>query len=241
MSTESRSAGEQLDPGPPAALVCPRCKGRNPAGAAWCGQCFNPLVTSSASTGAPPARAARNALVPTGSGPAGPDAGKAGVRATAEGVLWTCALCGGDNSLDAFTCSVCEAPLSASVRPSGPVRPQRDPGKAALISLLMPGAGHAYLGLWGQAVARGILSTWAVCVFVVAAFGAGVTQRLVAAVFAVAAAGLWAVSAHDAYRAAQGADDAALLKGRAFLWLVVGLLLALVVALVLSALGAARP
>lgn len=107
--------------------------------------------------------------------------------------------------------------------------PQRDPNTVALYSLFFPGAGHWYLDLRGQAVARAILSVWVVFV----ALLAGIQGSLTLAVpFGAAAFGLWVVAAHDAYREARGESAAVILKGRMFMYVVLGLLLLMVVLLV---------
>jgi hypothetical protein len=88
---------------------------------------------------------------------------------------------------------------------------KRDPGTVTLMSLFFPGAGHAYLGLWPQAIARGVIGA------------------LVG----------WALSAHDAYREATGRRYAVILKDRGFLFVVLGILL-LLTAMVIVTLAAAR-
>jgi hypothetical protein len=115
----------------------------------------------------------------------------------------------------------------------------KDPNTAALMSLFFPGAGHAYLGLWADAIARGVLSVWVILVAVVAAFAAEqASGRLVTILFGLIAFGLWGVAAHDAYRAARKERDRIILKGRGFLFLVLGLLGLLLLVLVGSALRA---
>lgn len=173
----------------------------------------------------------------------GPSADLSGARvisqrgaftATDAGVLWTCARCGTQNPLEAESCSVCGATLAELVRPPAKPRPARDPGTTALISLFFPGAGHAYLGMWGDFVARGILQVWVVGVTLLTAAQGGGT--LVAIVFGVAAFGLWVVAAHDAFREANNEPSAAVLKGRVYMWVVLGLLGLLIVGILLSAL-----
>jgi hypothetical protein len=155
--------------------------------------------------------------------------------------VWACSRCGADNPLAQDTCSVCEATFADLVREPRSSRTVGDPGKAALLSLFLPGAGHAYLGLWAQGIARAVLSAWAVSAFLTGAIGGeGASRLLVAGFFALASAALWGVAAHDAYREGKGETDSVILGGRAFLWVVLGLLMALVVALVLPAIGAAR-
>ena len=141
-----------------------------------------------------------------------------------DGITWTCRQCDATNDLSQSSCAVCGTEFAEVLREPAPERPARDPGTAALISLFFPGAGHAYLGHWGQAIARGAVSAWVGLVVFFAALqgGPGAVPTLVA--FGVAAFCLWAVSAHDSYRAAAGEDSAALLKNKHFLFLVLGLL-----------------
>lgn len=149
--------------------------------------------------------------------------------------MWECTLCQTENPLDRQFCSACDAPFAETLRPPAPERPQRDPNMTALVSLFMPGAGHAYLGMWGQAIARGTISIWVVFTALIGAIQGSV---MLGAVFGIAAVALWAVAAHDAYREASGAPSAVLLKGRTFLYVVLGLLLLLMVMLFLGAMQA---
>jgi hypothetical protein len=155
---------------------------------------------------------------------------------TETGIVWTCTRCETVNPLDASVCSVCGTTFADVIRPPDD-RPVRDPNTVALYSLFFPGAGHWYLGLTGQAVARGVLSVWVVLVAVLAGVAGSV---LMAVVFGLAALGLWIVAAHDAYREARHEPTAVILKGRTFLYLVLGLLLLMVVLLVAAGIQAGR-
>jgi hypothetical protein len=120
-----------------------------------------------------------------------------------------------------------------------PEREDKDPNTAALVSLFFPGAGHAYLGMWGEAIARGVVSVWAVAVALIAAFaGEQASGRLITILFGFAAFALWGVAAHDAFREARREKDRVILKGRGFLFLVLGLLGVLMLIVVGSALNA---
>jgi hypothetical protein len=128
-------------------------------------------------------------------------------------------------------CTACGAAFADTVRPPEPERVSRDPGTTAIFSMLFPGAGHAYLGLWGQAVARGVIFLWTVfTAFIGAIQKTGGT--LIAAVFGLAAVLVWGLTAHDAYQEASRRPNAVFLKGKVFLYLVLGLLLLLIVLLV---------
>lgn len=154
-----------------------------------------------------------------------------------HGVVWTCSRCDTENPLDQHVCAVCGTTLGEVVRPKEE-RPERDPGMAAMVSLFFPGAGHGYLGMWGQAVARGVLHAWVLFVLLIAVVQRGPGSGAIGIVFGLAATALWAVSAHDAYREARHESSQVLLKGRVFLYLVLGLLVLLLILLVSSGLRA---
>ena len=155
---------------------------------------------------------------------------------TETGIVWTCSRCETVNPLDASVCSVCGTTFADVIRPPDD-RPQRDPNTVAMYSLFFPGAGHWYLGLTEQAVARGVLSMWVVLVAVLSAIAG---SMLMGVVFGLAALGLWIAAAHDAYREARHESAAVILKGRTFLYLVLGLLLLMVVLLVAAGVQAGR-
>lgn len=155
---------------------------------------------------------------------------------TEAGITWKCTRCDTDNPLDATECAVCGTTFADSMRP--PVeRPDRDPNSVALYSLFFPGAGHWYLGLKAAAVARAIVSIWVVSIGLLAAIAG---QVLMAATFGLIAFALWGVTAHDAYREARGEPKMVLLQGRAFVYVVLGLLGLIGVLLVTAALRANR-
>lgn len=230
---------------------CPHCGGSNPIKAEWCGQCLErfaepePEPVPEAIAEAPASvqgaegdvalaagvRAAPAAPAPTDPpAPAAPPPPSAAVGTThgaftvrEHGVVWTCDRCDTENPLDSPVCEICGTSFAEVMRPKVD-RPERDPGMAAMVSLFFPGAGHAYLGMWGQAIARGVLSLWVLFVVLVSVLQRGAGSTLIAVVFALVAFALWAVAAHDAYREAQQRGSAVLLKGKVFLYLVLGLL-----------------
>lgn len=233
---------------------CPHCGGLNPAGADWCGQCLErfapppsaepePQVAPEATgVAGDPAPVAAGAGVSPRPAPPGPGAGVGtthGVFTVREhGVVWTCSRCENENPLDSQVCEVCGTRMADVVQPP-PERPQRDPGTAAMVSLFFPGAGHGYLGMWGQAVARGVLSAWVILVVFVSLLQRGEGgSTLIGIVFALVATALWAAAAHDAYREARNEPGMALIKGKVFLYLVLGLLVLLMVMLTASGLSA---
>lgn len=160
-------------------------------------------------------------------------------KVSEEGIKWKCSVCDQENALDLQYCAVCGVAFAEAVKPKQEPRPQRDAGTAALFSLFMPGAGHAYLGLWPQAVTRAVVSLWVLLVVVAGLIQGDIPgSGLLAAVFGLASFILWAVSAHDAYREARGETRQVLLKGRMYLYVVLGLLALLFILLLFSGLTA---
>ena len=82
------------------------------------------------------------------------------------------------------------------------------------------------------------VSTWAIAVALIAGFASGQSSgRLITIMFGLIAFGLWGVAAHDAYRAARHEEGQAILRGRGFLFLVLGMLGLLLLVVVGSALN----
>jgi hypothetical protein len=110
----------------------------------------------------------------------------------------------------------------------------------ALLSLLLPGIGHAYVGKWGEAVARAVMGLWVLCMALIALVGQGPGAPM-SIMFTAVAGALWAVGSHDAYREAAGDPGAALLRGRSLLGVFLGLMGLSIVAVMVSTLSALRP
>lgn len=156
-----------------------------------------------------------------------------------EGIKWRCSVCDHENALNLQYCAVCGAPFAEAIKPKEEPRPQRDAGMAAMISLFMPGAGHAYLGLWPEAITRAVVSLWVlVVVFAGLLQGDIPGSNALAITFGSVAFALWVISAHDAYREARGETRQVLLKGRMYLYLVLGLLVLLFLVLLLAGISA---
>lgn len=148
-------------------------------------------------------------------------------------------MCDGANSIEASVCSACGSPLAATLNPPKPRVAPRDPGLVALYSLLLPGAGHACLGLWGQAVARAVTTAWVLSIASIEAWGRGPASPP-AAFFGLVSLLLWVGAAHDAYREAKQDPGAVVLGDRSIAYLVVVLLALSGAAVVMSALGVSR-
>lgn len=217
---------------------CPSCGARNPADAEWCGQC---LRRFQAPPPPPPVTDVREPAAPEP--PAGPPAEtsvkpgveRGGFRSTEQGILWRCSSCDTENRLEEVACTVCGTLFAESIRPPAPPRVQRDPGTTAMISLFFPGAGHAYLGMWAQAIARAVVSVWVVVMALFFAIGGKAGSTPAAVLYGAAAFALWMVAAHDAFREANGEGNQVLLQGRRFTYLVLGLLMLLLASLFLTA------
>lgn len=218
----------------PEKLRCPSCGAKNPPDAEWCGQCLKRFQ-------APPPPPPVAETPPPPSAPEGaatavkPGVERGNFRSTEEGILWRCTSCDNENRLEEQACSVCGTPFAAAIRPPDTERPQRDPGTTALISLFFPGAGHAYLRMWPQAIARGVISVWVILMTLFFAIGGKGGSTPVALLYGAAAFGLWATAAHDAFREANGEPKQVLLQGRRFTYVVLGLLMLLLASLFLTA------
>jgi len=217
-------------------MRCPSCGGLNPAGADWCGQCLRRFTAPPP----PPPVAPRDAPAAARQVPEFREGAGGPVTVSEQGITWRCRLCDHDNPLAASVCEVCGSPFSATVKEPEEELPERDPNTAALVSLFFPGAGHAYLGRWPEAIGRAILSVWVAAVALVAALAERVPGAMFLAVsFALAAFLLWVVASHDAYRAARREEDLSILRGRRYMYVTFALMGLLMLGLV-TAVTAAR-
>jgi predicted amidophosphoribosyltransferase len=155
-----------------------------------------------------------------------------------KAITWTCSRCETVNGFERNVCEVCGASFAEVIKEPEEARPEREPNTAALISLFFPGAGHAYLGMWGQAIARGVISLWVVVTAIFAAAQGAPQSTVMALIFGLVSFALWGVSAHDAYRVASNQPSAVLLRDKLFLYLVMGLLLLSVIMVFSLAMGA---
>lgn len=219
----------------PAELRCPDCGARNAAGAAWCGQCLRRFSEPPAAAPSDEAEAPREFRAKGAARRARVEDSPFEVDGTV--VTWRCGVCEARNPLEAGACSVCGAGLAIGLQAPPREARQRDPGMAALLSLFMPGAGHAFVGLWGQAAARAVTNTWVVSVALLFAFEQGPTAAGTF-LFGAAAFGLWAAAAHDAYREAAGDAGRAMLRGRSLMFVFLCLVGLSVIAVFVSAFAA---
>lgn len=211
---------------------CPSCGGLNPVDAAWCGQCLKRFAAPE-----PPEPPPSAAPPPPVDAPPAPKPGvqQGAFRSTEEGILWTCSACDAENPLDEAACRVCGTAFGEAIRPPVKRHLERDPGTVALVSLFFPGAGHAYLGMWPQAIARAVVSAWVGVMTLLFALARGGASTAVAGLFGLVAFSLWIVAAHDAFREAGDEPRRVLLYGRRFTFLVLGLLMLLLASIFMTA------
>jgi TM2 domain-containing membrane protein YozV len=200
---------------------CPACGATHPDAAEWCGQCYRRFDDDDAAVPSP-----NGSVTPV------PDATAQGFRRVGDELQWECPQCGQLNGIELTACAVCATSFLQRFRSEEP-EPPRNWVAAMVLSAILPGAGHLSVGRHGTGWARLLLFVVWIAGAVTLATSAGSGVLLVAAPLLLGALALWMVSLVDVYRLQQGHDD--LLAGRAFLWLVVGVLLAMMVALFGSA------
>ena len=230
-------------------MRCPGCGATNPDSAAWCSLCLKVFTGSSPGSPAPPAGSPAPppgpASPPVGS-PARQPAGRPlspGVRVSGRGrdATWTCPDCGTANPIDQTGCPTCGASLYrllGSSEPGGESRPPRNHRVAAVLSVV-PGLGHLYLGLGGQAAMRLLLAVWWAGTALAIDPAVGVFRPL-RLIYVLALVALVAVSARDAQREAKAPGSRPLLDRRAVVWACGGLVALSVLWLILGTAAARR-
>jgi hypothetical protein len=232
------------------AVRCAACGARNSATAGWCTQCYAPLGASSPPAAeevaapdlAPPSGAAASSVaeppspaVPGGA-PGPTSVSPRDVRDVDGTVEWRCARCDGWSPLLAATCATCgRARLGFGEREPDRASPDVDPRLLTAASVVLPGAGHLLAHRPGTGSARLLLWLLWLVGGLATVRGAG-SLRLAAPglVLLAGAAVLWAATLVDVRRFATG-DDREVLAARPLLWLVGGVLVALVLAVLAAA------
>ena len=123
-------------------------------------------------------------------------------RAGAE-LEWSCLACDTVNPLKLPNCRTCGASMLDLFRQPAPPPSPRNPRIALALSVL-PGLGSWYAGAPADGVARLVLAAWWASTTGLLWGRSSPALMIVGVVFALAAAGLWAVSAVDALRLAGG-------------------------------------
>lgn len=206
---------------------CRSCGAGNAAGAQWCGQCLTRFDAGTPLEPEPPApeRAPLQSVPPSG------------VHRSEGGVAWRCPACGEDNPIDQPLCSVCATPMSALFTEPKPAL-RRTGATAMWLSMLMPGAGHAWAGKGGDAFARIILWIWTAGIGVLLvtrskAKAAGVFKS-VGMVFLAGAVAVWTLSLLESQRLARG-EARPLIPSKVLLYGTVGLTAVLFIGLAAGA------
>jgi hypothetical protein len=135
--------------------------------------------------------------------------------------FWPCPVCGGKNPIQLDSCVTCGTPFAQVMR-APEERGRIDPRDAAIRSLIFPGLGHRALGRGLDGLARGVLFAVTFGLGVLLAIAASGSGALVAAfaLFLVAGVGVYAMSAFEAHRLAQGGD--LLVETKVLMWALVG-------------------
>lgn len=225
-------------------MRCPTCGASNPDSAAWCGQCYR-RFDQEVAVETPSSNGSGGEHTPPGAAPvtqppqrAGDTGGEAeGFRRVGDELEWECPECGSFNGIELTSCAICGTSFIERFRSDEP-EPERNWQAALLLSAVAPGAGHLSVGRYGTGAARLLLfAAWIVGALMLAT-SAGSGALIAATPLVLGALILWALTLLDVYRLQQGESE--ILAGRTFLWLVVGVLLFMGVALFASA-GTATP
>ena len=204
---------------------CRSCGALLAADAAWCGQCYAPVVEPEPEPEPEP--------VP----PPAPAAAGAGEALPTP--FWPCTVCGGRNPIEADVCQTCGTPFATLMRDE-PQRAEIAPRDAVIRSLLFPGLGHRALGYPMDGLARGAL--FAVSLAMALLTGLAGAQSgvgtLVFWLFLVTAIGVYVWSALEVQQIARGAQPA--LSARLLMWVVVGEVFLAIAVLAISVVSASR-
>jgi len=182
---------------------CPNCNALVSATATWCGQCLAPLEVSE------PAPA--------------PPAGGTVATSAAERrePFWPCPICGAENAIELDVCATCSTPFAHVMR-SEQDRPKVEPRDALVRSLVFPGLGHQLAGRGMDGMARGVLFAVTFGIAILLGLSAGGSAAVTAsfALFVLAGVAVYAMSAIEAYRLAEGGD--LLVSTQVLVWVLLG-------------------
>lgn len=238
---------------PSESIRCADCGARNPLRAEWCSQCFASLAPAESTT-APampdpaPARTPAPTVPPPGyapdpSAPAVAPLASGGGRYRQSGgtVEWRCVTCDEWNEVGLVACTTCGTSMAGErVTADRQVPDGVEPSEVRLASWLVPGGGQWLLGQKGRAVARvliGGLFLLGGLVLVVSGVESGPVATVPGLLLLVGSAAIWVLSAIDV-RTFLAGGRRELLADRVFLWLVMGVLGAVIASLLLAAIPA---
>lgn len=216
------------------AARCGVCGGLVAADADWCGQCFSP-VTRQAEVAAGIGRGANAGTAEVAA------RGSGGVAVAGGSASWDCPVCGEHNPIEAAVCQTCQTPF-ARLFEERTERPEVAARTAALWSLAFAGLGHWRAGYRADGVARMVLLGWTLGTVLIMLSsrshgGFGSASPLLV-LYLGSALAIYAMSAVDAYRIADGASQ--LVSSRVLLWASAALVLLSIALATLVTLPAAR-
>jgi hypothetical protein len=206
---------------------CANCGATLYEGAEWCNLCFTPVAP-----GTPEPEPELAPHPPTAAGDAVTTAVDTGPVPPSGSAMWPCPICGERNAIELDVCATCGTAFAALMR-KGTEASRVDPATAGRWSLVFPGLGHAKAGRGADGLARGVLFTILLLVtglLLVSGAGNGLV-RTELLLFAAGTVAVYALSAMEARRIAEGGDP--IVSSRALLWTTVGVLMTSVVLIAL--------
>ncbi|MCA1831710.1 MAG: hypothetical protein LC750_03040 [Actinobacteria bacterium] len=161
-----------------------------------------------------------------------------------ERVRWVCPTCETPNDIDLPACRICGTVMARLFAAAEePVKKEKRPiARTLALSAVMPGLGHVAEGVGPVGASRAVLYVWTLGISLLLLIrppskGQAIV-RGVGVVFALAAAGVWALSMVESQRLAHG-DRTPVLPPRTMTWISAGLTLALFLGLAAAAFGRA--
>jgi hypothetical protein len=173
---------------------------------------------------------------PSNDAPASAVTGDGAFRRQGDDIEWACPACGQFNSIDLLRCATCGTGFVEQFRSEDADEP-RNWQQAFAMSAVAPGAGHIAIGRYGTGLSRLLLFlTWILGAILLV--GGGGRRAMVAVLpLLLGAVVVYVATLVDLRRLERGQDE--LLVGRRLLWLVLGVLGLLGVALVTTLMAAA--
>jgi hypothetical protein len=218
---------------------CPTCNARNPDEAQWCSQCLASLRDEPEPL--PEPGVDPDAVADTSATPAAQDTsahgqaevGQDGELLTSGGgrfrrhegeIEWRCEVCQSWNLVGLARCTVCATPMTGPEAAPAPDR-RATPPVVLLLTVLLPGAGHAALGRMATAWARGLTYLlWLLggTTLLITALSSS-ESPLPGVILLLGAAALWLITLLDV-QSLLANRTRQILDARVFLWLVVGVI-----------------
>ena len=217
-------------------MRCPACDARNPDEAQWCSQCLTSLrgAPEPAPEPTPEAWSEAPSPVPDDAAVTSPhvDAQDGALLTSGGGrfrrhdgeIEWRCEVCQSWNLVGLARCTVCATPMTGPEAAPVPDR-RATPPVVLLLTVLLPGAGHAALGRMATAWARGLTYLlWLLggTMLLVTALSSS-ESPLPGAILLLGAAILWLITLLDV-QSLLANRTRQILDARVFLWLVVGVI-----------------